>query len=101
MATEKLGFTTRDAREEQYLAWKSEGSTGMGRHTTHVENNRQIIYVVTRYVPAEPSTEVPLHDAGASDMIGEGGNIDGENQRQQIEPVAANETVAEVSGCGA
>ena len=79
MATESVGFMTREAREERHKEWKAEGGTGLGRHTTHVDNKPQVVYCVTRYVPAavEPdgtSLKVLLPETGAGEMISEGGN---------------------------
>ena len=96
MAIETLGFTTREAREEQYKAWKLEDSKGLGRHTTHVDNKPQIIYVVTRYVPAavEPEgteTKVLLPETTESEkMVSEGGNT---NETVEIQPEAVQPEV--------
>jgi hypothetical protein len=96
MATETVGFMTREAREGRYKEWKAEGSTGLGRHTTHIDADSAIVYVLTRFVPAavEPegtSLKVPLTESQESEkMVSEGGNSN-ENEGQQIEPVAARD----------
>ena len=51
MATEQIGFTTREMRDIEYAALKSEGHKGVCRHTTHEGNSPQIIYVVTWSTP--------------------------------------------------
>jgi hypothetical protein len=91
MATEILGFTSKDARDEQYASWKTAGSAGLGKHSTHIDNNPQIVWAVTRYVPAsvEPEgtpTKVLLPESGENEMISEGGNTN-ETIETQPEPV--------------
>jgi len=94
MATEILGFTNREMRDEQYDAWKAEGSAGMGKHTTHIDNRPAIVYCVTRYVPAavEPEgTETKVLSTESSDsakMVSEGGNTSEtiETQSEAVQP---------------
>ena len=81
---ETVGFVretaaeAREAREALYADWKAEGSEGLARYTTHINNDPKMVYVVTRRIPMAtvPSTEVPLTEPAASDMLSEGGNAD-------------------------
>jgi hypothetical protein len=85
---ETVGFVretaaeAREAREALYADWKAdwkaEGSEGLARYTTHINNDPKMVYVVTRRIPMAtvPSTEVPLAEPAASDMLSEGGNAD-------------------------
>ena len=80
---ETVGFVretaaeARAAREALYAEWKAEGSEGLARYTTHINNDPKIVYVVARRIPmATPSTEVLLTEPAASDMLSEGGNAD-------------------------
>ena len=51
MATEILGFTTKETRDEQYRQWTEDGSQGVVKYTTHEGNNPAIIWVVARTEP--------------------------------------------------
>jgi hypothetical protein len=78
---ETFGFKNdRAAREELYNEWKAEGSEGLARYTTHLQDaegkfDPAIVYAVTRRIPDPmPSTSVPLPESAADAMIDEGGN---------------------------
>lgn len=53
MATEVLGFTTREMRDFQYDAWRREGSKGLICYTTYQGNDPAIVWVVTRSEPVQ------------------------------------------------
>ena len=80
---ETFGFKNdRAAREELYNEWKAEGSEGLARYTTHLQDaegkfDPAIVYAVTRRIPDPmPTAEtlVPLTEPAADEMIAEGGN---------------------------
>jgi len=80
---ETFGFKKdRAAREELYNEWKAEGSEGLARYTTHLQDaegkfDPAIVYAVTRRIPdPTPTAEtlVPLTEPAAEDMVSEGGN---------------------------
>lgn len=47
MATEKLGFTDREAREAKIRELRAEGRKGIAKYSTHEGNDPRILYVVT------------------------------------------------------
>ena len=51
MATEQLGFTTREMRDDKWRELKAAGEKGVGKHTTHEKESSDIIYVVTWGTP--------------------------------------------------
>ena len=78
---ETVGFVretaaeARAAREALYAEWKAEGSEGLARYTTHINNDPKIVYVVARRIPmVTPSTEVPLTEPEAYEILPAGGS---------------------------
>jgi hypothetical protein len=78
LATETLGFLSKEMRDEQYRRWKSDGSRGVTKYSTHSDDNkrREIIYVVTRSEPMsivtqpENSEKKDLTESEKSEKVG-------------------------------
>jgi ribosomal protein L25 (general stress protein Ctc) len=58
MATEKLGFTDRDQRNDKARQLRTEGKKHIICYSTHENNSPQILYVVTWDEPVETKTVV-------------------------------------------
>lgn len=71
MATEVLGFTARDDREEQFRKWTQERSRGLSRFTTHQGNDPLIIWCVSRTEPIETKEGKNGTSAKGADTIHE------------------------------
>lgn len=64
MATEQLGYTDKDERNEKARKLKAEGKRHVNKYSTH--EGRKIIYVVTWGEPSQTVVEEKTHESGNS-----------------------------------
>lgn len=72
MATKRVSYTTREARDADYEQAKIFGIKGVTRYTTHVGNNPNVVYIL--------ATPVPPFGSSGIEMINEAEEVLAQNE---------------------